>query len=319
MNLATDNGRLIARITGAVARAETERKSARMIRANQQAAERGVMRGRTKAFGYTPEGHLDPHKAPAVRHAYDAVLAGRSLRAIAEQWNAAGFTTQTGKPWERSAVRKVLLNPRNAGLRARNGVIVTDAAGNRQAAWPALVDRDTFDAVTALLSNPTRRIVKTPGRKYLMSGIALCGKCSQPLGSTTPSKQRGPRYHCKHCFGVTRKIEDVDNYVLSVIAERLSRPDAARLTEHHDSPDLAGLRERANALHVLQQGLMDDVVDGKITRAQLHTANERISAELAGIDAKLMQFSISYGCSASPCIGGTSFVRRSPPASAPRP
>ena len=41
VDLSTDNGRLIARITGAVARSEVERKSARQKRAAQQRAEQG--------------------------------------------------------------------------------------------------------------------------------------------------------------------------------------------------------------------------------------------------------------------------------------
>jgi DNA invertase Pin-like site-specific DNA recombinase len=41
-DLSTDNGRLFARIKGAVARAEIERKSARMKRAARQRAEAGI-------------------------------------------------------------------------------------------------------------------------------------------------------------------------------------------------------------------------------------------------------------------------------------
>jgi DNA invertase Pin-like site-specific DNA recombinase len=288
VDLGTDNGRLIARITGAVARAEMERKSARMIRANLQAAEMGVMRGATRAFGYTPDNHLDPRTAPAVRRAYEAVLGGASLRGIADQWNQAGYTSQTGKPWERVGVRKVLLNPRNAGLRAHKGEIVVKDGVPVAGKWPAIIDRDTFDAVVALLKNPDRLVVKAPGRKYLLSGIALCGKCGHPLGSTIPAKGRGPRYQCKHCYGITRSVQDVDALILGLVAGRLSRPDAAGLLQAPEGPGLGEVRRRANLLRLRQEQMAEAFADGAVTMAQLRKANEKIAAELAAIDATLI-------------------------------
>jgi len=293
VDLGTDNGRLIARITGAVARAEMERKSARMIRANLQAAEMGVMRGATRAFGYTPDNHLDPHTAPAVRAAYEALLGGASLRGIANQWNQAGYTSQTGKPWERVGVRKVLLNPRNAGLRAHKGEIVVKDGVPVQAQWPAIVDRDLFDAVSALLKDPDRLVVRAPGRKYLLSGIALCGKCGHPLGSTIPAKGRGPRYQCKHCYGITRSVKDVDALILGLVAARLSQPDAAGLLQAPESPALAQARARATLLRLRQEQMAEAFAEGAVTMAQLRKANEKISRELSGIDATLLDASKS--------------------------
>ena len=51
-DLSTDNGRLFARIKGAVARAEVERKSARQKRANKQRAKDGRPGRSTMPFGY---------------------------------------------------------------------------------------------------------------------------------------------------------------------------------------------------------------------------------------------------------------------------
>ena len=51
-DLSTDNGRLFARIKGAVAKSETERKCARQKRANKQRAEAGRPGRSTVPFGY---------------------------------------------------------------------------------------------------------------------------------------------------------------------------------------------------------------------------------------------------------------------------
>jgi Raf kinase inhibitor-like YbhB/YbcL family protein len=177
--------------------------------------------GPARAFGSTPDEKLDPIKSAAVKKAYADVLAGRSIYSITQDWNAQGFTSARGKAWTQAAERVVLLNPRNAGLRSHNGEIVGKAV------WPAIVDRDTYDGTVALLTNPSRRVGGARGRKYLLSGLAVCGKCGNPLGSLMPARQRNQsrqaRYHCKKCNGVTRKVESVDKFVLDVVAERLSR------------------------------------------------------------------------------------------------
>ncbi len=285
VNLATDNGRLIARITGAVARAETERKVARMKRRYQQDAEAGRSHcGPARAFGYTPDEQLDEQQAPAVRKAYRDALAGRSLYAIAKEWNAQGFTSARGHAWDTTAVRAVLLNARNAGLRSHKGEIVGAAV------WPAIVDRDTYDGTVALLTNPDRRVGRTPGRKYLLSGLALCGKCGHTLGSAMPqARGRQPRYHCKHCNGLTRKIEPVDGYVLDVVAERLAREDAVDLIAKRDRADLAALRAKAAALKERQDAMAVAHGlggDGAPTLSQLMAFNRTVEAQLAEIKAQ---------------------------------
>jgi len=121
VNLATDNGRLIARITGAVARNEVERKTARQKRALKQRAQQGKGWG-SRAFGYTNEDHLEPTEAEVVREAFTTVIHGGSLGSIATRWNAAGLlTAKGGNQWTGSGVRRVLLNARYAGIRAYEG------------------------------------------------------------------------------------------------------------------------------------------------------------------------------------------------------
>src|SRR4051812_13763826 len=97
-DLSTDNGRLFARIKGAVARGEIERKSARQKRANLQRADLGLPRpsGR-RAVGYEPGGMVVvEQEAEFIRQGYRELLAGSSLRAIAARWTTAGFTTAVG-------------------------------------------------------------------------------------------------------------------------------------------------------------------------------------------------------------------------------
>jgi site-specific DNA recombinase len=284
VDLSTDNGRTYARIKAAIARGETERKVARMKRRYQQDADRGVSHnGPSRAFGYNGD-QLNPVTSAAVKKAYADVLAGRSIYSITQEWNAQGFTSARGKAWTQAAVRVVLLNPRNAGLRAHNGEIIGPAV------WAAIVDRDTYDGTVALLTNPSRRVGGAHGRKYLLSGLAVCGKCGNPLGSLMPSRQRNPsrqaRYHCKTCYGVTRKIEPVDNFVLDVVAERLSREDAADLLVKRNAPDLKALRAKATALRERQVEMAVAHSKGQVNLSQVIAFNESVDAQLAEINAQ---------------------------------
>src|SRR5829696_5363771 len=106
-DLGTDSGRLFARVKGAVARSEGERKSARQKRAQLQAAERGLPAGGPRAFGYERDGlTVRESEAKALRNAYASLLAGRSMVGIARDLDAAGFVTaRLGKRFNHSAAR----------------------------------------------------------------------------------------------------------------------------------------------------------------------------------------------------------------------
>jgi len=185
VDLSTDNGRLFARIKGAVAKAEMERKSARQIAAADQRAKLGKPWVSRRPFGYTADGmKLRPAEARRIRRAYKDFLGGQSLTSIASAWNAAGVKTSTGARWSQPTLHQLLRSPRNAGLRAYLGEIVGPAA------WPAIVDESTWRAAHDRLSDPARRNGGGGAATYLLTGIARCGVCGD---GTTVRKGQRPR------------------------------------------------------------------------------------------------------------------------------
>lgn len=310
VDLSTDNGRTYARIKAAIAKGETERKTARMKRRYQQDRETGKPYGAARAFGYTRDHHLDPSTARAVRKAYADVLAGTSLYRIAQDWNAKGYTSARGNQWTQTAVRVVLLNPRNTGFVSLRGEFVRDDKGNEvKADWPAIVTRELFDSVRALLTDKQRTVARTAGRKYLLSGLARCGKCGQTLGSAMPYKNE-PQYHCKHCHGCARKIESVDDYVMRIVAERLSREDAADLLVPQDRPDVPALRTKANALRADQDAMALAHSRAEVTLSQLIAFNRSVDAQLVEIDAQLVDVSKARVLQDVIVVGDAAAVRR---------
>jgi site-specific DNA recombinase len=282
-DLSTDNGRLFARIKGAVARGEIERKSARQKRANLQRAELGKPPpGGRRAVGYEAGGmELRKSEAALIRDGYRHLLGGASLRGIAAQWNAAGFTTAAGGAWRPDAVRYTLRNPRNAAIAVHRGEEM--AVGT----WPAIVPEHTYRAAITLLDDPARRTTPTTARKYLLAGLARC-RCEAAV--ITGRTQHGQRtYRCGETRGhLSRAAEPVDDLVAALVVARLSQPDAAELlivTE--DGPDVGAMREEATALRTRLGELADLFADGDITKAQFARGTDRTRQALMAVEERL--------------------------------
>jgi site-specific DNA recombinase len=282
LDFASATGRLVADNLGSLARFEIELKSDRQKAAALQAAKAGRRLGGRRPFGYRADGvTIRPAEADAVRDGFEALLAGVNLAAIAREWNGRGFTTGQGSPWSAYSVRKVLNNPRYAGLRRHNGEIVGKAQ------WPAVVAEETAQAVWATLADPARR--RTPQRgRYLLTGLALCGLCGSTVHGGGNGKTGHRNYRCSGSLGhFSRQAEPVDDYVTAVILARLARPDAAELLADTGKPDLDGMRTRSAVLRTRLDQLATEFGDGVLTASQLRTATERTRTNLAVVEAEM--------------------------------
>jgi hypothetical protein len=67
-----------------------------------------------------------------------------------------------------------LRSPRLAGLREWQGKTYP-------ATWPAILDLDTHERLVKLFADPSRRAHVVGRRRHLLSGVARCGKCGNPL------------------------------------------------------------------------------------------------------------------------------------------
>jgi DNA invertase Pin-like site-specific DNA recombinase len=285
LDLTTDMGRTVARILGSVARGEVERKSARQKAAAAQRAQNGQAWWPSRPFGYADNKGtaLNPDEAPLVANAYRFVQLGGSLNAIAKEWNAAGVKTPKGNSWRGAQVRQLLVNPRNCALRFYEGAEI-GAAG-----WPAIVDPDTWRSVVAILDNPDRRSGPTRGRKFVLSGIALCGVCDAPVksGFASATSTKRPIYLCKDGFHVSRRMDEVDDWVVEHAVERLSRPDAINVLVNSERPDVDALRAEADTLRARLNDLAVEFADGDLTAEQLRIVNGRVKSKLAEVERQL--------------------------------
>lgn len=228
VNLATADGRAVARTIAAWDAAEAERTGERVKLDVDRRAAAGLPHGGNRAFGWTKDYQLDPYEHPILVELAARALAGEAIKSLARDLTDRGVPLATWrpplamKPWPYQTVRKMLTNPRIAGFRTQGGEIVGKAT------WPAAVSEDTFRQLEALFSDQARHSGGKSGRVHLLTGLARCGECDRPIGiRNTKTKARGPRirYWCEPC-GLYRAIEPVNLYVREVMIGLLEQYEA---------------------------------------------------------------------------------------------
>lgn len=266
-DLSTDAGQLFARIKAAVARSEVDRKSARQKAAAKQRAEDGRPPLGVRLTGYDPKGNLIAHEAAVVAEMFARFHAGDSLRGIVAWLTETGVPTRHGQPWNPSAVRSILTNPRYCGRAVYEG-----KTNGHPGTWPPVVDEALFDMVALRLADPRRRSQHGTDRRHLGSSLYRCGVCGAPMRAHA-RKVRGTTTIFYRCAGhLTRNATPVDAFVLAVLRERLGRPDLAGLAAVPDSPkvrEVAGeIRTLRGRLAQTRRDYDDDLIDGRRYKAK---------------------------------------------------
>ncbi|MGO2780087.1 recombinase family protein [Glutamicibacter arilaitensis] len=295
MDLATPQGRLLARMKGSVARHEVEQQSRRLKRKFDQLAASGEPHGPVP-FGYRrvdqigEDGRkfrqdvLHEEEAAIVRDWYSRVADGETLRSIANDMNARGLRTHSGKLWLGAVIGRMLRREAYLGLRKHRGQVV--GPGN----WAPLIDQETFDRAFAILSDPKRIPPRGREPRYLGSGIYKCGKCGGAMRPIVQAKEnkhrRAPAYGCSACQRTVRIMEPLDEWVERIVVGRLSRPDAA-LDLSRDPSRLREAMTARDAIVARMDSAADEYADGTITVRQLTRITERLKAELSAAEGRV--------------------------------
>jgi DNA invertase Pin-like site-specific DNA recombinase len=199
----------------------SRRKKAQYVRWRREGKVRAGGAG-GRAFGFETDGVTQvPGECEVVHEAAWRVLAGEAVGAICRDLTARGYVTTTGIPFQHGTLRKLLARPRYAGL-------MPD--GISAAAWPPVLERETWEALRAALDSRAAGFAyASNARKYLLSGIATCGACGHPLRyknsrGRTGTYQTG--YACARpgCRKVWRDQAMLDAYVTRRVLNRLNHP-----------------------------------------------------------------------------------------------
>jgi site-specific DNA recombinase len=201
-------------------------------------------------------------EAAVVRFAVEQVLAGRSIRSITFEIERGPIRPRNGGSWDVRHVRRMVTMPTYAGLRIYNGKILGDAS------WPAIITKAQHERALAIFANPSRK-VSYMGRapRWLLSGIAHCGKCGE-----------GSRIAVQHDNRPQRNAQSVYQCVRQD-AEHPGCFGAVNLAEAEALVAMAIKRKMTEAKLGAPTDDVALVIDAK------HAEVDRIDAELAEISA----------------------------------
>lgn len=229
-DLSTGMGKMLARILGSVAQGEGDIKAERWKRSIRQRREAGTPHKMgPRLYGYERDGTIKPDEQEHILWAAGQMLDGAALIRVTINLNERGSRTTMGNEWCIASVRKLLTNPRLAGMSTLNG----DVVGVGQ--WKPILDAETFEALqTAMLAR--KGTVPRRPRVALLLGLVKCGKCGWPLKSSRRTKVRdeteGRRtYRCLRvpgvsdgCGGILVDAEAVEQIVEAYAKERAGDP-----------------------------------------------------------------------------------------------
>jgi site-specific DNA recombinase len=183
---------LVVKILMVFAEFEREMTAERTRRNALERARRGLANGGPPPLGYKrdPEnkGHLlIDDSAKIVRAIFRAYLrfgtAGKTMEEVRRKFHDHPDVKRIG----RSNVYYMLRNRSYLGLREISG---GDQETEVEAAWPALIDQKTFDAVQEILSQ-TKKGTGKANYNYWLSGTLVCGACNQPLSGWSARSRTG--------------------------------------------------------------------------------------------------------------------------------
>ena len=291
-DLSRTDDRFTTGLDALLAERESDVTRDRILRTVRSNAVKGRPHG-PLPFGYVRE--YDPssgalvrqviheEQAELVRETARRVVAGESCHSIAEDYNRRGTSPPRGGEWASTQIKRLVTNPRNVALRVHQGKVVGPAD------WDPILDESTYRQCVARLNDPSRKTTNEHAIKYLLSGIATCGVCGRPV-KVQPQRRFYMTYMCKR-FCVTRKVEWVDDLIVSLVIARLSQPDAAMLFTEPDDDVTATLDAIGDKRSRLEE-FYEAAAKGEITPAGLGRIETNLLAEIEVLESRIRRYDV---------------------------
>jgi site-specific DNA recombinase len=200
LDLSTPAGQAMARFYSTIAKMECDHMGERMRRKKLETAmQGGITGGKHRPYGYADDKlTVIPAEAKLLREMMRRFLAGEATAAISRDLNRRGVPNTGPKPWNSTLVNRMLVSPRICGWRqvpasGKRPTLDSPAGFLAPAQWKGIVSRRDVERAQVMLGDDTLR----PGSsmRWLLTGIALCGGCSQPMTYNRP-KPKNDRYSC---------------------------------------------------------------------------------------------------------------------------
>lgn len=257
---------------------------------------------------------IDEDEAEDVRFIFSEFLAdpdkAGSMKQIARELNDKGRRTRRGAKWGASTIRRMLMNPYYAGLLPPSRPY--DGSGSHHynnldlencitGAWEPIISEDQLRAARGklMLIKPNH---DGTARKWLMPGLATCGKCGGPVRSSrgiqrVRDKETGKRvavgdYHAYRCATIgngcfQRAGGIIDAYIGAVVVEALAGADLADLLVIDNGPDFNTLFAKQQELEGREAEIAMMIARGQLSREAVDPALEELRQELEAVKNEL--------------------------------
>jgi site-specific DNA recombinase len=167
-----------------------------ILRGLNESTSRGFFVGGIAPYGYTiskvPDGGKlrsklspDDYKASVVVRIFDSLLDYKGIKEIIKMLTEEGIKSPGGNGWTKTTLYHILTNEAYTGTlvwgkRSNNPKITVIKV---QDAWPAIIDRQTFNRVQEILREraPAKRHPRSVSSQYLLSGLIRCGHCGKAI------------------------------------------------------------------------------------------------------------------------------------------
>jgi site-specific DNA recombinase len=279
-----------------------------VTRGMRESASRGFYISARAPFGYRkvkvndggkerPKLELELNQAHVVTRIFSLVLEGKGLMEIAKQLNKEGVAGPKGKGWIKTTIHKILINEVYTGTLVWGRNSVRDLSPIRvDNAWPAIIDRDTFERVQSLLKDraPVNLHPKRVASRYLLSGLARCGHCGKNLVGHDAKSGRFTYYVCgtllkkgtDSCPTHYLNSQQFENLVIDKIKEHVLTTDNLTRLVHmvNEEMDSLAIEYRQRLDNVINE-IAD--VDRRLDR--LYDALETGRIQLADLAPRIQQ------------------------------
>jgi len=300
LDLGSDDGLFTARVLAAVAAKESARKSARMRRAYQQKAESGMPQVSRRPYGFELDGITHrPDEVAVIRESIARLLAGESLRSICINLNDDGMLTSTGREWQTQTMKRIVTNPRVAGLREYRGEVVGPGV------WEPIVDETKRQRVLAAFE-AKKMSARRSARTYLLSGMLRCGRCGNKLFSNIRKDSNTRRYVCLSgpdhggCGRMSVVAEPVEQLLAAAVLFRLDSPQVADELAGRAARDerASGLQAALEVDQALLEELAREYSQGLLKMPIWRVAREPIEARIRTAQRQLAEATGTLAASA---------------------
>jgi site-specific DNA recombinase len=303
--------RSIAQILGLNAEMDRQRLIERVVPAMAENAKQGRMNGKVSyGYKYDPEKgkvSTQPEEAKTVRWLFrEFAKASEGSKRLARRLANEGVRNRKNKPFAPSTLETMLRNEfylgrfrwkqkRAVGTDKPVDIVMDDH-------HPALVDKDTFEKVQALLDMRGRQLPRVASENpFLLTGILVC-RCGQRMksqrfksGSNGPAKAK---YYCparrKKRGGCPQKMldaEPLDQQILSAMADHVSSERWREAIAKHQSQQADKQQGRSLAriapIEQKLQTLLEDHLAGCMDVDEFDRRNADLQAQLAEVQKEV--------------------------------